>query len=740
MKFRIFLYVTFLASFLQYINVGSDLAASQTENKGWVKYTTENGLIGNDVTAYGFDHDGNAWIGTTSGLSRFNGVIFTNFTEKDGLASDFVTSIACDQDGILWIGTGGGISVFDGESWTKYTIENGLLSNAILGMDIAHDGKVWYSSRGVVGCFDGVKWSNYQFDVELDNPDPYACYKTDRYIVCSPNGDVWAAITGVGVVVFDDSNWWQAEFEGHDNDLESFSGLDITPDGSVWLAYTDRILCYENGTWRIVKCKDNIYKSITTGYDGSVWTNNTYSCGGSIERYDGIEWKKVDDTGPHWSDTMSVSPDGKLFAVAGKYSITECNLYKEGFWLYDGFSGTVNDEPVDLTDRAEFTLKVTPQVIIGNERIIDSIRSDSSEGIWSSFDIGNVYDIFYDDPYIWCVTSHGVGRFDTRNDRYLSIGGVYGDIAVTPDGKVWIGYRPHKYTSLYLWDSDKWSGNLVPLDEYGEYIKIEGEESTLYVYEYRNILPGKDSSLFMIAAGSILKYKNESWSKITNERIRFDPLFYSDPLFLIDNNDTMWFTWFGSLSSYTDGECTVYDVPQIIDTFHFSMIEYTNRKTIWFTAYEYDNNNEKVIYFSLEYDGTNWLHYTGEESEAAYYHAMARDGVFWKGDDNGLHSLGLSSTSVETDEEAPITFNLLSNNPNPFNPSTTIRFELVKESHVRLDIYSITGQYVDTLVNGTLNAGMHTFIWVGSDYSAGVYISRLTCGGSTRTGKMLLLK
>jgi len=88
---------------------------------------------------------------------------------------------------------------------------------------------------------------------------------------------------------------------------------------------------------------------------------------------------------------------------------------------------------------------------------------------------------------------------------------------------------------------------------------------------------------------------------------------------------------------------------------------------------------------------------------------------------------------------------LHANVPNPFNPSTTIRFELPRESVGRLEVFDVLGQQVKTLVGETRSAGTHQVVWNGRDASGmrvgnGVYFYRLETGGYTQMRRMLLLK
>jgi hypothetical protein len=88
----------------------------------------------------------------------------------------------------------------------------------------------------------------------------------------------------------------------------------------------------------------------------------------------------------------------------------------------------------------------------------------------------------------------------------------------------------------------------------------------------------------------------------------------------------------------------------------------------------------------------------------------------------------------------PEDYHLAQNRPNPFNPATEINFSLPQASDVCLEIYNIVGQRVTTLVNGHLDAGVHTLIWDGSQSASGVYFYRLQAGKFDATKKMILLK
>ncbi len=78
--------------------------------------------------------------------------------------------------------------------------------------------------------------------------------------------------------------------------------------------------------------------------------------------------------------------------------------------------------------------------------------------------------------------------------------------------------------------------------------------------------------------------------------------------------------------------------------------------------------------------------------------------------------------------------------PNPFNPTTTIVYNLSEPSNVTLRIYAVTGQEVATLVSDYQQPGQYEVIWDASGFANGVYFYRLETGRLTQSKRMVLLK
>jgi len=105
----------------------------------------------------------------------------------------------------------------------------------------------------------------------------------------------------------------------------------------------------------------------------------------------------------------------------------------------------------------------------------------------------------------------------------------------------------------------------------------------------------------------------------------------------------------------------------------------------------------------------------------------------------GFPQLINDPSSIE-ESMLPTETKLYQNYPNPFNPTTAIKFDLATAGNVRLNVYNYNGQLLQSLVNGTMNAGVHSVNFDASSLSAGVYYYTLEAGNSIMSNKMILVK
>ena len=102
-------------------------------------------------------------------------------------------------------------------------------------------------------------------------------------------------------------------------------------------------------------------------------------------------------------------------------------------------------------------------------------------------------------------------------------------------------------------------------------------------------------------------------------------------------------------------------------------------------------------------------------------------------------TLGTDLAGVR-DDTPPASPSLLGNYPNPFNPTTTISFNLPEAQPVRLAVYNVLGQLVQVLADGPMEAGRHEVRFLADNLPSGLYLARLASPSGVIVRSMLLTK
>lgn len=198
---------------------------------------------------------------------------------------------------------------------------------------------------------------------------------------------------------------------------------------------------------------------------------------------------------------------------------------------------------------------------------------------------------------------------------------------------------------------------------------------------------------------------------------------YNDPISLVIHADGFYTDSSGHLmpTTYPDTQQCNYDVP-------------TNRVHFWYL---------QTVYAGQRFYQHHYLEvvaYTGNYLELHYN--------FW--DDDVPHpdfqTIVLYRAGVTAvDDTTPSAASPLRAYPNPFNPATSVAFELAVDGPVRLEVVDLRGRLVATLFDGSLAAGSHERTWRGADASGrpvagGVYLARLVTPSGQQLTKLSLAK
>ncbi len=138
---------------------------------------------------------------------------------------------------------------------------------------------------------------------------------------------------------------------------------------------------------------------------------------------------------------------------------------------------------------------------------------------------------------------------------------------------------------------------------------------------------------------------------------------------------------------------------------------------------------------------------TSEATDYQYLDASVTDGqtYIYRLTDVSYTGERTSHQEISIMVDLPKSFALLGNYPNPFNPETTIRFQIAEKGRVKLVIYNLLGQQVRTLIDTELKPGFQEIRWDGRDNTglhtaSGAYIYRLSQDGQVKAKKMLLVR
>jgi ligand-binding sensor domain-containing protein/serine phosphatase RsbU (regulator of sigma subunit) len=488
------------------------LHASFAQTYFFEKYNVEEGLSSSKVYTILQDSKDHVWLGTESGVSRFDGTKFTNFNPSYGLAPGGVCSMCQDSTGRIWFGhLNGGLSCFDGEKFSRVKFDSIKVSSDITSIKQTN-GYLWITTsgdgairitfpdqgdtiasgkqyRGKEGLSDQV------FKMYVDHEGNIYCI-TDAFIKkFVPDSDSFVTYSPQGltnyfmvIVMFEDSkgNFWYGTHNG---------GLYMSEKS------TGKMKIYDSGRDGLAK---NYITAITEDYKGNVWVG---TWGGGVTVFSGDKIKVfnksnglnalyvqdiVEDREKNiliadHSEGLSIFKgeylthysDNRYLSDPDVWAISQDN---KGYYWFGTNTGISVYNPADTTSKA-VTKYAETKDIIGNR--IRFIKNDHHGNMWIGTD-GNgifrydiaaskfVYDIEQNQNLgndrtitaletdknnnIWIGTNDGIASWkaNTENSfRYYSQGnGLRGNFITVlycdKQGILWIGSeRPNGLTKFW---------------------------------------------------------------------------------------------------------------------------------------------------------------------------------------------------------------------------------------------------------------------------------------------------
>lgn len=175
----------------------------------------------------------------------------------------------------------------------------------------------------------------------------------------------------------------------------------------------------------------------------------------------------------------------------------------------------------------------------------------------------------------------------------------------------------------------------------------------------------------------------------------------------------------------------------------------------WNKPLEYSENPEVIEKYLLEFTSdtvtlnnqfirvptdTVWSEDNFQPNTNYYWRVSAKSNIGW-GAKSSWWQFSTAATGIgKIGSNIPDKFNLFNNYPNPFNPATSIRIDIAKNSFVSLKVYDISGREIKELVNGKIEAGSYLVNFDAGYLPSGVYFYRLKTDNYIETKKMILIK
>jgi len=368
----------------------------------------------------------------------------------------------------------------------------------------------------------------------------------------------------------------------------------------------------------------------------------------------------------------------------------------------------------------------------------------------------SLYSLAFDDTTMWIGGDRHLFHYDgdTIIDGFnlyelfpeWRFGGLIRSVAVDDSGMVWMTFYYEPNSVDY--------GGIV---SYGGKNFVNHTENLNSITQFYNIVIDHINHIWATSDKGVFFYDRKTWRLFNNEN---GLPFIVCGAIAVDHDNIVWI-----------GLGTGGDSPH-------GLVSYDGETWTWYNSENSGLVDDRVVCIAVDhnnvkwigtlssgvsrFDGKTWKTFTSKNSglpdvtpkgyrysfgDPVYSIGIEKNNTIWFGMFNYIakYTGEVLITSVNENATNPKIFPVIRSFPNPFNPSTTIEFTLPETGSTSLVIYNISGQRVSVLVSGNMTAGHHTAVWDGKDdsgssVSAGIYFARLTCGGRTVTGKMVMMK
>ena len=393
---------------------------------------------------------------------------------------------------------------------------------------------------------------------------------------------------------------------------------------------------------------------------------------------------------------------------------------------------------------------------------VTCIAIDSKQNIWSGSNANADASLTKFDRTNWtiypCTDYRGEWNIDIN-----PFSGIW-DMAIDLDDNIWLA----TISGVVGFDNSNWisftySGSALHVNEFFDVKAITTDGNGFaWIFENRNIISIKDSTLTNVfycecnsaqsiisdansnlwigTSDGLLKYRNKTIEKYDMDNSEL-PGTYIEAL-AIDSFGNLWIGTANGLAQFDGNNCwDIYNTDNslILDN-KINAIAVDRNDNVWICTNKY----------LTKFDGESWISVTPPDTTFYYGRGWRISSIAIDSSQNKWIGINGGGIAVYNEDKVnlnannksinDVRFNLYENFPNPFNNITRIKFDLEKDSMIKLEIFNIKGQLIKTLINDFKYKGIHNIDFDGAGLNSGLYVYKLTIGLGFQAKKMLLLK
>ena len=389
--------------------------------------------------------------------------------------------------------------------------------------------------------------------------------------------------------------------------------------------------------------------------------------------------------------------------------------------------------------------------------------SNDSGATWSvpGISLGNVWGLSVD-PSL-------------QRGQNLFVGGSAGSFISSNFGRNWIRLGSglsHTYVNTYAFDGN----NIFAGTQNG--ILLSSDTGNTWTSADSGITNFTDVRSIVVRGGDLLAatsrgiYRSDSnattWitadSGLSNLDVKSlvasgDSLFagtFGGGIYLSTNDGAFWTPIDSGLTNRSVFALAVHDKELFAGTYGGGVFHSTDGGATWSSsgltemyvyAFGFYGRNiiaggEVGIYLSTD-DGASWSSIGANLANDHILSIAIDDDILYVGTSGGgvwRCQITQLLTGVKTQSLLPLDFLIWQNFPNPFNPSTMIRYQIPSSARVSIRIYNLLGQELANLVDEQKQPGVYSLEWNASNFPSGIYFYQLRAGSIIQTRKMLLIK